>query len=410
MGCQRRGYRTVAAVLTLALLTISAWGQGDRTMQDSSANAGAVLDQYFAKMVEAQRYVGLGACLIAGDTITWQGSYGYADREARIPLRQDAIIQIASLSKTVTATALMQLYEKGLMRLDDDINKYMPISVRNPHYPEIPITFRMLLTHRGGFADVTPSGQRMGARLSSGPSGDSPIPLEEFIKSALVPGGVNYADDLFSMKKPGTTYEYSNLSFAVLGYLVEKIAKQDFADYCKENIFIPMGMKDTGWHLRDVDVSRVAYQYILIPGETLAYKKVDHFGVPGYPAGNLRTTLRDFSHFAAAFVNKGNYKGYQMLKPETVALMLSPQHVDSIPSRAFRAIDIGLAWMIHDIDGTALYTMNGFSGSIFTSLFFSPGDRRAFMFYYTGVSMKNMAGSIDITKRLQAASRSMQPL
>ncbi len=209
------------------------------------------------------------------------------------------------------------------------------------------------------------------------------------------------------------------MGFWLIGYLVEKIAKKDFSEFCKENIFQPLGMKDTGWHLRDVDVSRVVFAYMspeiyrMSHGgakpspDTTAYVKVQHFGVPGYPEGMLRTTMQDFAKFIGAMMNKGSYHGYQMLRPETVELMLTPQHVEGIPSRGFKVVDIGLTWLLFDVYGEQLYTMNGFSGSIFTTVFFSPNDQTAFMFYYTGLTMKNMGAMMEITKKLQAAVKGM---
>jgi CubicO group peptidase (beta-lactamase class C family) len=93
--------------------------------------------------------------------VVWANSYGYADLEEKIPLRNEHIYHLASLSKTVTA--LMQLYEKGLFKLDDDINRHMPVSVRNPDFPDKAITFRMLLTHTGSLEDVTSTGLKIPA-------------------------------------------------------------------------------------------------------------------------------------------------------------------------------------------------------------------------------------------------------
>lgn len=391
---------TLMLVTAVVISSSYTFGQDKKNDYNSPQNTRVELDSYFNKIIETQNYVGLGACLIKSDKIVWEGYYGYFDLEEKKKLTRENIFQLASLSKTVTATALMQLYEKGLFNLDDDINKYIPIKVRNPNFPDKPITFRMLLTHTGGFEDVTPTRNK----LPPGVIGDSNIPLGEFVEELFTPGGKYYSTEYFSANEPGTKYGYSNISFALIGYLVEKIGKKDFSKYCQENIFKPLEMNNTGWHLSDLDTSRIVFGYGFPTSDSIvSYKKVQHFGVPGYPEGMLRTTMHDFAHFITAFINKGRYKNYQLLKPQTVELMLSPQGVKNIPTRSFKIIDIGLTWLINDVEGEQLYSMNGFSGSIFTNAYFSQKNRTGIIYFYTGVSMKNMPAMIEITKKLYHA-------
>lgn len=366
--------------------------------------AGAGLDSLFNRMLSSQNYVALGACLIKEDRVIWQGACGYADREKEKLLSNSSIFQLASLSKTVTAAALLQLYEKGLFRLDDDVNKYIPIKVRNPYFPEKPITFRMLLTHTGGFEDVAPDRNK----IDLGTWGDSPIAFNDFVEGLFTPGGKYYSVDYFGRSEPGTKYGYSNIAYSLIGYIVEKLTKKDFADYCRENIFMPLGMHDTGWHLKGLDTGRIVIGYGF-PKEDGTYKRIGHFGVPGYPEGMLRTTIDDYSKFLICFINKGSYRNIEILKPETVELMLKGQSVAGIPSRSFPVKDIGLCWIIMEVDGEEFYSMNGFSGSIFTNAFFSPENKTAFLYYYTGITMKNMQGSFEITRRLKDALKKHPP-
>ena len=411
MKAVHTGTRTLALVSAFIAFSVSALGQSMRATQGPAQRDRTELDNFFRKTLETQRFVGLGACLIKGDEIVWDGYYGYSDLEQRTPLNREDIFPLASLSKTVTATALMQLYERGSFKLDDDINDFMPIKVRNPNFPDKPITFRMLLTHTGSLEDVTSTGLKTpkGVPYPHGVTGDSNIPLREFVEDLFTPGGKYYSAEYFSKSEPGTKYSYSNFAFSLIGYLVEKIAKEDFSEYCKEHIFRPLGMDNTGWHLRDLDTTRVIFGYGFPANDSsTSYRKVLPFGEPGYPSGNLRTTMHDFARFASAFINKGRYKEYQLLKPQTVELMLTPQGIKNIPSRAFRMIDIGLAWLINDVEGVPLYTMNGFSGSIFTNAYFSVETGTAFMYYFTGITMKNMFAMVDITKKLHQSVKAIE--
>jgi CubicO group peptidase (beta-lactamase class C family) len=295
--------------LEIALLVISTCFSafpvfGQNVIDRSIHINGTDLDNYFNNIILQYNFVSLGACLIKDDKIIWNGAYGYADRELKKQLKTDDIFHLASLSKTITATALMQLYEKELFNLDDDISTYIPVKVRNPNFPEKPISVRMLLTHTGGFADVMSTGNK----LSLGTAGDCEIPLSVFIKELFTPGGKYYSEDLFSKDEPGTKYSYSNISFSLIGYLVEVLSGQDFSEYCKKNIFIPLEMKNTGWFLRDIDTSRLiwGYGYHGNFDSTAEYSKGGRFGIPGYPEGLLRSTLEDLLHFISAFMNEGN--------------------------------------------------------------------------------------------------------
>lgn len=369
------------------------------------------LDSYFNNLIKTQQYVAFGAALIKCNKFVWEGYYGYSDLEKKSPLGRENIFPLMSLSKTLTTFALMTLYEEGLFNLDDDINNYIPVKVRNPNFPEIPITFRMLLTHTASFEDVLSTGLKVPKNVERPRSslGDSKMTLEEYILGLLSPEGKYYSTEYFSQNNPGTKYSYSNIAFALIGYLVVKIAREDFSKYCKEKIFDPLEMKNTSWHLRGIDTGKVIFGYSFSPEDSIPnYRKVEHFGEPGYPAGMLRTTMDDFAKFICVIMNNGRYNNNQLLKPETIDLMLSPQKVKDIPSRSFKAIDIGLCWLINEVENTELYDMNGFSGSCFANAYFSNKDRTAMIYYFTGINMKNMAAIPEITLKLYHALKSIE--
>ncbi len=92
-------------------------------------------------------YSSLAACIIKDNQIIWSIGYGYYDRSELKHATTDTIYNLMSISKTITGTALMQLYEQGLFELDDDVNTFLPFDLRNPNFPDDPITFRMLLSH-----------------------------------------------------------------------------------------------------------------------------------------------------------------------------------------------------------------------------------------------------------------------
>jgi len=182
---------------------------------------------------------GFAACTIEKGKIVWSGYYGYQDVERKIPVTKGTLFMIASVSKTITAAALMQLYAKGKFRLDDDINKYLDFKVVNPTYPTIPVTFRQLLRHRSSIAD---NHEYLGQFWNVN-KGDPTIPLSAFLKNYLSVTGANFNKEKnFYGYPPGSYQVYSNIGFALIGYLVERIAGEPFDQFCKKRIFEPLSM------------------------------------------------------------------------------------------------------------------------------------------------------------------------
>ena len=108
------------------------------------------IDVEIQKVMAENDLPSVSACVIKDNTITWKQSYGYCDKENQVEATDETIYHVASISKLAIATAIMQLEEQGLINIDNDINNYIPVSIRNPRFPDTPITIRMLLTHTSG--------------------------------------------------------------------------------------------------------------------------------------------------------------------------------------------------------------------------------------------------------------------
>ena len=255
----------------------------------------------------------IAAAIIKDNQVVWQNTFGFEDTATRTPPTENTIYLLASISKTITAVAVMQLYERGLLDLDEDIGEYLPFEIRNPHFPDVPITTRMLLTHTAGLA--WPTNDENPDFNDTYPGDDAP-PLYPWIQDYLTPGGAHYLTSTWKNTRPGQQVQYSNVGGALLGYIVESITGQDFGEFCKENIFEPLEMFDSGFRLRDVDQTRLATLYH--DGEVINQYSVIH-----YPAGMVRSSLEELSHFLIAIVNGGVYHNTRILEEGTVDEMLS---------------------------------------------------------------------------------------
>jgi CubicO group peptidase (beta-lactamase class C family) len=227
------------------------------------------LDTKFRKWGAA----GMSVTLLRGGEVVYSEGFGYADIASGRGINADTLFQVASLSKTVTGTAVMQLYDRGLLDLDEDISIYLPFAVSVPGFEQKPITARMLLAHTSSIRDnmdvIKPT-----YTIETG-GGDSEISLDEFLRSYLLADGENYnTKKNFYQREPNTRSEYCNVGYALLGYLVETISGQDFSEYCEENIFAPLQMNDTGWRLDEVDTSRMATPYVFKKGAAVRLRQL----------------------------------------------------------------------------------------------------------------------------------------
>ncbi|MCW8966450.1 MAG: beta-lactamase family protein, partial [Candidatus Pacearchaeota archaeon] len=160
---------------------------------------------------------GLAAAAIRDTGLVWAGYYGKKDKYEKV--NDKTLFMLASVSKTIVVVAVMQLEEKGLIKLDDDISDYLDFTVRNPRYPDKKITFRHLLTHHSSIKDRQPFHSFTYTVFSGG--GDSPITLKKIITSYFSPDGNHFSKRNFRNKPPGAEYTYSNMAVSLLGYLVE---------------------------------------------------------------------------------------------------------------------------------------------------------------------------------------------
>ncbi|MCB0640831.1 MAG: beta-lactamase family protein, partial [Phaeodactylibacter sp.] len=272
-----------------------------------------ILETYIQDQLEPSRIPGVAAVVFKETGICWEGYFGMANFETETPVSDSTIFMLASVSKTLTGTAVVQLHDQGYFELDDPINDYLPFEVKVPNYPDAPITFRHLLNHLGGIRDNW--------NLIPYFPGDSPITLDTFLYHYLDPNGDDYSasQNFYNNAPPGQNYHYSNVGYTLLGYLVEVISGQPFNEYCNANLFDPMEMYDARWFLAETDTSRLAMPYYFAGGNFIP---IGHYGYTDYPDGQLRATARDLAHFLQMLIYDGTAEnGNAILSPAAVELM-----------------------------------------------------------------------------------------
>jgi len=282
----------------------------------------------------------------------------------------DTVQAIASVSKTTVATAVMQLYEQGLLQLDDPVNDYLPFQVTIPSCTGKPITIRQLLTHTSSIQDNYTVMNNLTVQ------GDAPVSLDALMRGYFIPGGAYYsATKNFYKTCPNTQYNYSNFGATLLGYLVQVITGQDFNQYATQHVFAPLGMTNTSYFYSGVNRASLAMLYSARNGDAFgAYGEAD------YPDGMLKTSVSQLAQFLGMYMNGGYYNGQQILQPSTVSLMLSKQTTLDTSDVAQ-----GLIWYeTADFASRNLWGHGGDDFGINANMYFSPTQNEGVILFGNG--------------------------
>jgi CubicO group peptidase (beta-lactamase class C family) len=324
------------------------------TSLDAETGAGASSDLQadLLSLMEKGDIPGLAGAVLVDGEIVWMGALGTADFKTERPMTTSTVLNIGSVSKLVTSTAVLQLFQEGKIDLDEDVNQYLPFAVQHPSGFG-PITVRQLLTHTSGIQDGNSYGESYAC-------GDPAVTLEKWLRGYLVPGGTYYDRDNFLESGPGTTFEYSNVGYGLLGMVAQQVSGQEFSELTRKKIFAPLDMESTGWMLADVDSNRLATPYWVVregvepdsdeqallpegPFETGEYVPFCLYSFYNYPDGLLRTTIEDLTAFVQATI-PGKSVGEPLLSQETRQQVFRNQ----IPEIETDGRTQGLGWRRND--------------------------------------------------------------
>ena len=301
----------------------------------------ALLNPSYKKFVDDGSLSGIVTLVARHGKVVATNAYGFQDLEKKTPMRQDAIFRIYSMTKPITGVAMMKLYEQGKWHPDDPLSRYIPefadlqvyagtdaagaVKLEKPAHPP---TVGELMTHTAGFTygffGDTPVDKQYRA--------DSPLSaptLQAFVeKVARIP----------LLYQPGTQWVYS-VSVDIQGHLVEKLSGKSLPDYLQQEIFGPLGMRDTSFAVPAAKLDRLAtiYRYDQKGAVTPTPRDAKISTVPGMASGGggLYSTARDYARFAQMLANGGVLNGARILAPSTVALMRANHLPDSFRDKGF---------------------------------------------------------------------------
>ncbi len=357
----RAGRPGVLALLLAALPAIAGAASQDTPVADTPT-----IERRIATHMEDGGLVGMAAAIVVDGRVGWTGSHGAADLERGLPFTPDTVMNIASITKTITGVAMMRAVEDGLLDLDRDINAYLPFPVINPAFPDVPITLRQLATHSSSIDD-RPEAYAQGYHYG----GDSPVALADFLAAYFSTADGALAQRNFAPHAPGTHHAYSNIGAALAGYIVERATGEPLPQYTRRIIFAPLGMDSTGWRLADIPPQRHARLYVRQMGLNIP---LPWYGLATYPDGGVHSTVNDLGRFFLALLGGGTYEGHRILSEASTREMLRLQFdADHYPANLDPAAkNSGLFWSTKL--GATLVGHGGSDPGLKTEMLFDPAQ------------------------------------
>jgi CubicO group peptidase (beta-lactamase class C family) len=306
----------------------------------------AAIARAASAFLAANHIPGLSVAVVLNGQPAYSAGFGMADLENFVPVTSPTLFRLASVSKTITATAALQLYERGKLDLDAPVQKYCPAFPQK----EQPITSRELLNHLSGIRHYNPGNQ-----------GDIPEDSARHFTSMEESLTIFANDPLLS--KPGTQFHYSTYGYTVLGCVLEGASGQKYVDYVRENIFLPAGM----------DHSVADDFFAIVPYRTRWYHKdesgtVRNAGVldSSYkiPGGGWLSSADDLARYEAAILAD------KLVKRSTRDLMWTPgKTADGQP------LEYALGWGTRQKFGLTLISHSGGQQGTSTNILLAPARR-----------------------------------
>ena len=283
------------------------------TMMSCAPSAEKRTNQAIQQVMNDYQAVGISAVVVKDGQIVYENAFGYANLDSQVPLTTNHFMRIASISKSFTATSLMQLVEKGIISLDDDVSELIGFQIRNPYHPEVPITLRMVLSHTASFRD--PENYSTLDHLNPAVNGDCSATYYDYV--------------------PGTGYNYSNLGLNLAGTILEKVSGVRFDRYVKDSVITPLGLYG-GHNVDELDSTKCASIYRYDDGqyvESAAYGSVAHrlddyimgYSAPMFsPTGGVKISAHDLAVYMMMHMNYGELNGVRIISEESAKTMQTP--------------------------------------------------------------------------------------
>ncbi len=371
-----------ALLLAVLLMLVScAIAQEEKTMDEA-------VDSIF----RGTKAVG-GAFLVAKEgEVVYERYYGVQQKTTNVPVHPDTYFRCASVTKLVTGIGLMKMMDEGLLAPDEDISTYLGYTVRNPRYPDTPITLRMLMSHTAGLNESS-SYSAKSSKLRD------MIDVERKARA-------NFKD-----VKPGTQYAYSNFGAGITGSIVESVTGMDVSSYMRKSLFEPLGI-DAAYHATQLsDTQDISATYnksgklYAAPSYMLRQEYIPeplpdtHYRVT---VGSLLIRPRDLMKLGIALCGDGTVNGVRVLSEEAIDMMRQEQSFETTgitPDSPYTFFTIRQDTLL---DGRRVYGHQGTDEGVVCNLYVEPESQMVIVVMSNGCNTTRDNGIMRMTRRLTA--------
>lgn len=332
------------------------------------------IEEELQSIMKQYKGVGLGVAVVKDNQLIYTHSFGWKDREKQIPLQNDDLFRIASISKSFSATTIMHLVEEGKVSLDDKVSDLVGFEVKNPKYPDTDITLKMLLSHSSSLND------------SQG----------YFTLDVINPEKNPDVAKAYNDYKPGTEYEYCNLNFNMVGVIIERLTGVRFDKYVHDLILKPLHIYG-GYYADELDADKFAQVYLYndssktLEVEPAAYRSLKEdlkdytigYDAPKFsPTGGMKISAPGLAKIMMMHMNYGTVDGVRIISEESSKLMQTPV----IKANETKSAYYGLAMHMRD-DLIPGVTMTGHTGSaygLYSLMYFNAKEKYGIVLVSTG--------------------------
>ena len=387
----------------------------------------ANLDEKFSALIgdSGVKVPGLGVIIYKGGVETYANFFGNRKLgEKNLPVTRDTKFRVASLSKQFTIFTILQLIEQGKLNLDEDVSTYLNFSLRNPRYPEIKITPRMLASHTSSIRD---------GKIYS-------IPPKFGLQEFFTPRGKFYEDGAhFGIEPPEKFFSYCNLNYGILGTIIEAVTGKRFDIYQRENILAQLetradyvvgnlprkdfellgttyqkknsaGIWDEfgAWYGKADDYSRQPARETIYLQNAYAENFCGTYNLNDYevgtnatifsPQGGLLISFEELTHAMEMILNGGKYHGRKILTEESLAEMFKPQWIFDAKKNngdTYGGVMLSYGLGEYQIDGKStarlfkrheinLVGHTGIAFGLIAGMFFRAGTKDAYLYIANG--------------------------
>lgn len=337
----------------------------------------------FKSVMEKYQAVGASVAVVKNGQIIYTHSFGLKDLDKKIPLTDQDIFRIASISKSFSATSIMQLLEAGKISLNDDLGDLVGFKIRNPKFPDQKITLKMALSHTSSLNDS-----------------------QGYLNFDVInPDKNSDWAKCYNDYSPGSKFDYCNLNFNLIGAIIEKKSGERFDYYVKNHIIKPLGLY-SGYYIDSLDSTRFVNLYEYHP-DTKTYTPSPSAYAPrraeianyvmGYttpifsPTGGMKISATDLAKYMMMHMNYGTSNGVKIITKKSAKMMQTALTDDEGYGLAIRTAD-------QLIPGVKLKGHTGSAYGLYSTMFFNPKEKFGFVIITNGINATYTDGFPDFSR------------